>query len=76
MNLLSYLFLSYFLYPMVGSGNDLGSIASSENIGVVTNIITAIWTWITSNALLTFFLFLGIIGAVIGIFRRLKRTAR
>lgn len=68
--------LSLFLLPMVGSGNDLGSIASAENIGVVTNIITAIWTWITSNALLTFFLFLGIIGAVIGIFRRLKRTAR
>lgn len=68
--------LSLFLLPMVGSGNDLGNIASSENIGVVTDIITAIWTWITSNALLTFFLFLGIIGAVIGIFRRLKRTAR
>lgn len=68
--------LSLFMYPMVGSGNDLGNIASSENIGVVTDIITAIWTWITSNALLTFFLFLGIIGAVIGIFRRLKRTAR
>lgn len=68
--------LSLFMYPVVGSGNDLGNIASSENIGVVTDIITAIWTWITSNALLTFFLFLGIIGAVIGIFRRLKRTAR
>lgn len=68
--------LSLFILPMVGSGNDLGNIASSENIGVVTDIITAIWTWITSNALLTFFLFLGIIGAVIGIFRRLKRTAR
>ena len=68
--------LSLFMYPIVGSGNDLGNIASSENIGVVTDIITAIWTWITSNALLTFFLFLGIIGAVIGIFRRLKRTAR
>lgn len=68
--------LSLFVLPFVGSGNDLGNIASSENIGVVTDIITAIWTWITSNALLTFFLFLGIIGAVIGIFRRLKRTAR
>ena len=68
--------ISLFMYPMVGSGNDLGNIASSENIGVVTDIITAIWTWITSNALLTFFLFLGIIGAVIGIFRRLKKTAR
>lgn len=67
--------LSLFMYPVVGSGNDLGNIASSENIGIVTDIITAIWTWITSNALLTFFLFLGIIGAVIGIFRRLKRTA-
>lgn len=68
--------LSLFVFPFVGSGNDLGNIASSENIGIVTDIITAIWTWITSNALLTFFLFLGIIGAVIGIFRRLKRTAR
>ena len=68
--------LSLFMLPIVGSGNDLGNIASSENIGVVTQIITAIWTWITSNTLLTFFLFLGIIGAVIGIFRRLKRTAR
>lgn len=67
--------LSLFMYPVVGSGNDLGNIASSENIGVVTDIITAIWTWITSNALLTFFLFLAIIGSVIGIFRRLKRTA-
>lgn len=68
--------LSLFILPMVGSGNDLGSFVNSENIGVVTSIITAIWTWITSNPLLAFFLFLGIICAVIGIFRRLKRTAR
>lgn len=64
-----------FMYPMIGSGNDLGSIASSENISVITNIITAIWTWITSNPLLTFFLFLGILGSAIGVFRKLKRTA-
>ena len=68
--------LSLFMYPMVGSGNDLGHIASSENISVITNIITAIWTWITSNPLLTFFLFLGILGSAIGVFKKLKRTAR
>ena len=68
--------LSLFVLPMVGSANDLSDIASSENISVVTNIITAIWDWITANPLLTFFLFLGVLGTVISVFRKLKRTAR
>ena len=58
------------------SSNDLSGIASTDNIGVVTNLITAIWTWITSNPLLTLFLFLGLVGSVIGIFKGLKRTAK
>ena len=61
---------------LLTSGNDLSDIASSDNIGVVTNIITAIWTWITSNPLLTLFLFLGLVGSVVGLFRGLKRTAK
>ena len=66
-----------FIMPvLLTSGNDLGDIASTENIGVVTNIITAIWTWITSNPLLTLFLFLGLVGSVVGLFRGLKRTAK
>lgn len=69
--------LTYVLFPvLLTSGNDLGDIASSENIGVITSLITAIWTWIMSNSLLTFFLFLGIVGSVIGIFKGLKRTAK
>lgn len=68
--------LSLFILPMVGSGNDLGNIANAENISIITNLITAIWTWITSNALLVFFLFLGILSTVIGVFRRLKGTAK
>ena len=73
MNILTNLFL---LPVLLTSGNDLGDIASSENIGVITSLITAIWTWIMSNSLLTFFLFLGIVGSVIGIFKGLKRTAK
>ena len=64
------------LYALLTSSNDLADIASSENIGVVTSLITAVWTWIMSNQLLTFFLFLGIVGTVIGIFKGLKRTAK
>lgn len=73
--------LSIFLplYYIVGdavSGNGIDSIINSSFFNVITNIITNLWTWITSNVYLVFILGVSILFTVIRIFRGIKKTAR
>lgn len=73
--------LSVFLplYYIVGdavSGNGIDSIINSSFFNVITNIITNLWTWITSNVYLVFILGVSILFTVIRIFRGIKKTAR
>lgn len=72
-------FLSCLLYVFVGdavSGNGIDSIVNSSFFNVITNIITNLWTWITSNVYLVFILGVSILFTVIRIFRGIKKTAR
>lgn len=72
-------FLSCLLYVFVGdavSSNDISSIVNSSFFNVITNIITNLWTWITSNVYLVFILGVSILFTVIRIFRGIKKTAR
>lgn len=73
--------LSVFLplYYIVGdavSGNGIDSIINSSFFNVITNIITNLWTWITSNVYLVFILGVSILFTVVRIFRGIKKTAR
>lgn len=42
----------------------------------VTDLCTHVWTMLTSNTYFTLFLAIGLLSAGIGVFRRIKRTAR
>ena len=72
-------FISTILYYFLGdvvSSNDISSIVNSSFFNVITNIITNLWTWITSNVYLVFILGVSILFTVIRIFRGIKKTAR
>ena len=72
-------FISTVLYYFLGdavSSNDISSIVNSSFFNVITNIITNLWTWITSNVYLVFILGVSILFTVIRIFRGIKKTAR
>ena len=72
-------FISTVFYYFLGdavSSNDISSIVNSSFFNVITNIITNLWTWITSNVYLVFILGVSILFTVIRMFRAIKKTAR
>lgn len=57
------------------SGTSLGTMVT-DNTSIISGLLSSVWTMMTANPLLVFFLVVALVGVGISLFRRLKRTAR
>lgn len=64
------------LLQFLGNGTTSSSFIDSQILTDIGTLLTSIMGWITANTYLVVFFTIGLVGAGIGIFRRLKRTVR
>lgn len=58
------------------SGTTTGMAAVTAAVSTVTTLVGDVFDLITGNPLLVTFVAIGLVGAAIGLFRRLKRASR
>lgn len=63
------------LYALL-TGNTTTSFINSQILEDIGSLLTAVMGWITANTYLVIFFTIGLVGAGIGIFRRLKKTVK
>lgn len=63
------------LYALLNAGTS-SSFIDSQILTDIGTLLTAVMGWITANTYLVVFFTIGLVGAGIGIFRRLKKTVR
>lgn len=70
------LFKALTLVPVLGNGETTSSFINSQILTDIGTLLNSVMGWITDNSYLVIFFTIGLVGAGIGIFRRLKKTVR
>lgn len=70
------LIMSLVLAVPAFAEGETGMSAVTGSLSTVTSLVTEVFSLITGNALLATFMAIGLLGAAISLFRRLKRASR